>query len=229
MIDIHTHILPLLDDGSSSVEHSLDMINECVRQGVTDVILTPHHRRPYIHNTTSVKDCFEDFKNIIKEQNIPINVYLGQEIYVGDDIKGKVCNQKVLTINDTKYLLLEFDYNDEQEISEVVYELSRSGYKPIVAHVERYTYVDEQDVYEIRESGGLIQVNAQSLVGDTDRRKRKIARKLLKEGLIDFVASDMHHQRTNYMQKAYNFVKKKYGFDTAERLCNLNAKEIIKG
>lgn len=229
MIDIHTHILPTLDDGSSCVEHSLNMVNECVKQGVTDVILTPHYRKPFIHRATSVQACFDQFKEIVEQQNIPINLYLGQELYVNANIKNLLRSKKVFTLNHTKYILLEFDYNEEQEIAEIVYELKHAGYMPIVAHAERYTYVDLEIAKEIKDSGGLIQINAQAIAGVTDRRKKKIAKQLLKNGLVDFVASDLHNRRTNFMKKAYDFVKKKYGEQTAERLFVLNAQEIIKG
>ena len=229
MIDIHSHVLPMVDDGSSCKENSLEMLRECVSQGITDIFLTPHHRKPYLHRTSNIEKVFNSFKEEVEQEKLPINLYLGQEIRVQDNLKELLSEQKVLTMNNTKYVLLEFDFNVEQEISEVVYELSRNGYKPIVAHVERYSYVDLDTVFEIKNSGGLIQVNAASLFGLFGLGKAKFVDKLFKNCLVDFVASDIHHRRKAFMEKAYNKVKKKFGEKAAEIVFKLNAQKIIKG
>ena len=228
MIDIHTHVLPFVDDGSATIEKSLQMLKGSVLQGVTDVILTPHCRAHYNETPQSLKNSFDDFVKIVTENGIKVNLYLGQEIFINKHIKEKLQNGEHLTLNGSKYILLEPDYV-ECEVTEAVYELTRIGYIPIVAHVERFPYITEQDVVEIKELGGLIQVNASALFCNDFRTDKKRVKRFLKAGLVDFVASDIHSNRENYMQKAYKYVKSKYGINYADAVFILNAKKIIEG
>ena len=229
MIDIHSHILPAIDDGSSGLEQSLEMLNQSVKQGVTDIVLTPHYRHPYENRIENILDAFEQFKKVVQEQDIPVNLYLGQEVYVERGIKNLLKEGKVLTLNGSKYVLIEFDYIREQDISETVYELKLLGYVPIVAHIERYAYADIGTAMDIKDSGGLIQVNAASIVSHAMKTKAKFVKKLLKNGLVDFIASDAHYNRENYMAKAKEFIAKKFDENVAQDLFINNAKVIIKG
>ncbi len=228
MIDIHTHVLPLVDDGSASIEKSLQMLKDSAQQGVTDVILTPHCRAHYNETPESLKKSFDEFVKIATANGVNVNLYLGQEIFINKHIKQKLQDGEHLTLNGSKYILLEPDYV-ECEITEAVYELTRIGYIPIVAHVERFPYITEQDVLEIKELGGLIQINASALFCNDFRTDKKRAKRFLKAGLVDFVASDVHSNRENYMQKAYKYVKSKYGINYADAVFILNAKKIIEG
>lgn len=228
MIDVHSHILPNVDDGSSSVLASVEMVKQAVAQGVTDVILTPHNRGDFVKTPSELKSAFEQFKNTIAQQGVNVNLHLGQEIFVTKDVKNKIVNKQVLTINDGNFVLIEPDYV-ECEITEVVYELVRLGYKPIVAHVERFNYITLNDLYEIKQLGGYIQVNASAVIGKDFRINAKLIKQGFKEGLIDFVASDVHSNRENCMAKAYKMVRVKYGKATADKVFIENAKEIING
>ena len=175
-----------------------------------------------------MKDVFVELKKKAADTAIAVDLYLGQEIYY-KDAKSLLREQKVLTINGTNFVLLEFDFEKPVDMSEVVYELNCSGYIPIVSHVERYFYADVDQVREIKSAGGLIQVNADSLVGRTRRYFSKFIKKLLKEKLVDFIASDVHYDRGNLMMKAYSFVSKKYGKDTADSIFKHNAEKILEG
>jgi len=229
MIDIHSHILPFVDDGSESLENSLSMLGIAREQGVTGIILTPHHRRSYGKDIELVRQEFDKFKQVAKEKAIDVELYLGQEIYLEKDYKAQLQNGMALTLNQTEYVLLEYDFIYESDILNTVFELKKMGYKPIVSHIERYSYVDVEMVEEIRSVGGLIQVNATSIVGKKKGKYFKIVKKLLKNGLVDFVASDVHYNRENLMGKAYAYVDKKFGKQTAEKLFTENALKIIKG
>lgn len=229
MIDIHSHILPTIDDGSSGLEQSLQMIKESVEQGVTDIFLTPHYRNSYKLEREEVENVFEQFKKVVQQQNISVNLYLGQEVYVEKGIKDLLKENKVLTLNKSKYVLIEFDYIREREIAEVVYELKLLGYIPIVAHLERYAYADIDTAMDIKDSGGLIQINAASIANHDMKAKAKFVKKLIKNGLVDFVASDLHFNRENFMAKAYKIIAKKNGDQVAQDLFINNAKAIIKG
>ena len=224
IIDVHSHFLPESDDGFSSPTDSVNDLKRFYEEGVTDIILTPHHRRRYNLPPEELKRRFENFKKKVAE-TVPVRLYLGQEIYAQEDIKEDLKAGKLLTMNDTEYVLIEFSFNVEAEISETVYELVNSGYKPIVAHLERYAYADLSVAEDIKSVGGLIQINADSLV-EGDRIYRKKAREFLKNDLIDFVASDHHHRRAFALNKAFGFVERKRGIETAEKLFYGNAAKI---
>ena len=229
MIDIHAHILPLVDDGSRSIERSVSLLKDCLEQGITDIILTPHHRQPYLESVEKTKESFEAFKVAVQKENLPINLYLGQEIFVTPDLKQKLRENKVLTMADSKYLLVEFDFSFGMDVAETVHELKTMGYIPIVAHLERYPYVSLFDAHEIKECGGLIQVNCESIAGKAKRQYFKTVKKLFKNNLVDLVASDYHDGRENCMKEAGKFVKKKFGEQVYNRVFIDNAKAIIKG
>ena len=229
MIDIHTHILPEVDDGSASLDCSISMINECVNQGATDIILTPHYRGEYKLTSKQLKTKFLEFRAYIEKSGILVNLYLGQEIFIEKDYRALFEKNTFLSINDGKYILIEFDYDIKRDVTEVVYELKRMGYIPIIAHIERYQNYDISLAIEVKELGGLIQVNAESLVGKQKRIFGKKVKKLLKNDLVDFVASDFHFNRENFLLKAQTYITKKFGKERANKIFIENAKKIIEG
>lgn len=228
MIDIHAHVLPGVDDGSANENFSFEMLFDAQRQGVTDVILTPHFRMEYKKTHAELVDAFDHFCAQKEKIGIDVNLYLGQEAFISNEFKKDVKDGKVFTLCGTQYLLVEFDFDVDHDIAEIVYDLINLGFKPIVAHIERYTYADISVAREIKAIGGLIQVNAQSVVARFGALKRKV-KELFNEGLVDFVASDVHQGRKNQMKKAYGKVAKRYGKATADAVFNLNAQKIIKG
>ena len=229
MIDIHTHILPFVDDGSIDINLSLEMLKECVHQGITDIFFTPHFRRMYKLPPHILKGEFEKFKNIVKSANIPVNLYLGQEIFIDNNYKQTFVSNRVLTMNDTKFVLVEFDYETDVDMPDIIYELKVLGYTPIIAHYERYLMSDIETAFEIKTLGGLIQINADSIVGKTKRYYAGLIKKLFKNNLVDFVASDIHYNRINHFLTAKQFVQKKFGEKVANKVFVENAKMIIKG
>ena len=226
MIDIHSHILPAVDDGCADIDQSLTLIREEYRQGITDIVLTPHYRAEYLPKREKIEKQFALLKQTVNDKGIAVNLYLGQEIFVFDGIVNAIKSGKLFTMNGGRYVLLEFSTRQERDIAEAVYTFVSAGFIPIVAHIERYFYADIAAAKEIRELGGLIQVNASSLCHKFGAYKKK-ATALVKAGLVDFVASDVHFKRRNYMLKAYNVVVKKFGRETADKLFTENAKAII--
>ena len=230
MIDIHTHILPFVDDGSKSTENSLKMLCDLSDNGVTDVIITPHYRGSFVASKSILLEEFEKIKELAKE--IPLNLYLGQEIYCNRQAMNLLTEGELLTLNGTKYVLLEFHYHNPTDIVEAVYVAKTRGFIPIVAHVERYEYLDFKDLYEfyeIKNLGGLIQINASSLLKKSNPAYFKRVTKLLKLGLVDFIASDCHDFRPIRIGEVRKLVEKKYGKQTATKLFDTNALPIING
>lgn len=229
MTDIHTHILPAVDDGSPETAYSVKMLKESVEQGVTRVVLTPHYRANFNKSPEELNEVFAKFKEDVKKENIPIELFLGQEIHITNDFKRLYKDKAFLTLNGTRYMLIEYDFLHKCEYAEIVHELKCEGILPIVAHPERYEFMTLDDVYEIKNAGGYLQVNADSVVGANRRRYKKFIKNMFKEGFVDFVSSDMHYGRTNCMEEAYKYVSHKFGTDAAEVVFNLNANHILKG
>lgn len=227
MIDIHSHLLPLVDDGSASIESSIRRLKDAQNSGVTDIILTPHYKSGYRKTPQELREIFSKFNEEKIKQNVSVNLYLGNEILYGKNTRKTLKEQNVLTLNGTKFVLIEFDYFNVTDVTEVVYGLVRDGFTPIVAHVERYSYVSIGDIAEMKNLGGLIQVNASSFVGECSLRLKRRVKKLFKEDLVDFVASDEHVDRKNNLQLAKDYVTKKFGSETATRVFVENAKKII--
>ena len=228
MIDIHTHVLPLVDDGSDNLKASIAMLEESCKQGVTDLFLTPHFRGEFNKTPTQIESTFISFCQQVKQQNIDINLYLGQEVYISKSFKSLFDSDRFLTMNNSNYVLIEFDYQNDFDIAETVYELTRRDYKPIVAHFERYEYADLSVAREIKSLGGYIQINASSIVGKTKKSYIKKIIKLIKEGCVDFIASDVHDFRENFMKKSADFISRKFGKKVANELFYENARKIIK-
>ena len=227
MIDIHAHILHKVDDGSKDTEQSLAMLKEEERQGVTDIVLTPHYRADYLPKSDDIRAKFSELKALAAKRGIKAKLHLGQEIFVFDHVVKSIKDGKVLSIDGGKYVLVEFSSKREMDIPETVYMFVKNGFIPIIAHIGRYFYADTETAREVKELGGLIQVNASSLCNSFRYRRKVVA--FIKAGLVDFVASDVHFDRKNFMLKAYKKIEKKFGKNTADKLFTENAKAVIGG
>lgn len=211
MIDIHCHVLYGVDDGCKTLDDSLRQIKKAISVGVTKLILTPHYAplRGYV----SSKETLEANFTILKEavQDLPIELYLGREVDKIDTIDLLLEENKIQTMNSTKYVLVDFGM-DKYDIDEYCYELIINGYIPIIAHPERYNYISDVKTYhKWKKTGALIQINAVSLFHPKSKTVKKRARYLLKEGLVDFVASDAHNnpESFEYLKKAFKLLENK--------------------
>ena len=211
MFDIHTHIIPYVDDGSSSLEESINMIKHEIDIGVTDIICTPHHIfHRYEATVEVIKERFNFLKEEVEKLNLPIKLYLGQEICYThrEDIISMLKNGTLLTLNNTNRVLLEFSFTREPEdILDVIYNFNINGYEVIIAHVERYEWMTLDKVVALRNEGALIQINSNSILGLTSWSEKRFVKKLLKHNLVDFVASDTHSFRPSTLDKSYKKIK----------------------
>ena len=211
MIDIHTHVIPCVDDGSPNLETSIDMIKHEISIGVTSIICTPHHiLRRYEKSVEEIKEQFNLLKSKVEELNLPVKLYLGQEICYShrEDIIAMLKDGKLLTINNTNRVLLEFNFTREPEdIQDIIYNFSVNGYEVIVAHVERYEWMTIDKVKSLKLEGALIQINSNSYLGMTTWKEKRMTRKLIKLNLVDYVASDTHSFRPSTLDKSYKKIK----------------------
>lgn len=234
-IDIHCHILPNLDDGSKNMEQTLNMLKIACEEGITDIICTPHH-----HLGRVVADYDESIKRIeqVREQlkceewSSDISIYLGTELCYFVDAVDELMDGRIHTMNNTNYVLIEFDPNVEyKRIMTAVCELRMSGYKPIIAHIERYhnMVMEIDECEELIDSGAEIQVNAASILGELGGTVKKFVKKLMKYEMVSYVATDAHSDghRAPRLKDAYRYVAKKFGEEYATKIFYDNAKRII--
>lgn len=211
MIDIHTHILPDVDDGCKGISQSAELLREEKNFGVTAVALTPHLRPETCE--LSDEEITAAYKNLVENEEIKaigIKLFLGREIELYRGMTGDFEKGKLLSYNGGKYVLVELKYGGKTDVEELVYNIKLTGYIPVLAHIERFAYArDVGMIQRIKAGGALIQVNAQSLVDRRMKEEHYFAVKLFKRRLIDVVASDVHFGRKNALYDAYLKVKKK--------------------
>lgn len=228
MIDVHSHYLPCVDDGSPSVETSVEMLKFAEKIGVTGVVLTPHYRGKYRAGKDRLFSEFDSFCKRCEKEGVSLSLYLGQEVYYEKGVFDDVKNAEYLTMCGGKYLLTELPFDVEVSVYDVALKIINQGYVPVFAHVERYSYLNSSYMEEVKELGAMIQINADSVAGALKKSYGKAAISYLKAGLVDFIASDVHFNRENKLDKAYAFVKKKFGEDAAQRIFVKNPQRIIK-
>ena len=208
MIDIHNHILYGVDDGSKDLDMSLAMLKEEMEQGVSTIYLTPHQNQQTLTGPL-LKERYQSFLLELKEKGIDMDIRLGAEIYYYPGLKQDLLSGKALTMDESKYVLVEFSTRTETNVSEIVYELVMAGFTPIIAHIERYPYLKKEDYFDIKEAGGLIQINSGSF---SHFSSRGLIKYLLKNDLVDYVATDAHDNSRRKVDFSFvhSYIKKKY-------------------
>ena len=235
MIDIHNHLLYGVDDGVKTIEESIDVLKDLYKEGYTDIILTPH----YIKNTSYASTISDNYKKLkklrtkLKEENIDINLYLGNEIFIDDDIYDELTIGRASTMNGTRFILVELPMSGEFEgYIDLFKYLIEKGCKIILAHPERYLKV--QDNYEIinelESIGVYFQSNLDSLIGGYGESAMKTVIRLLKDKKISFLATDIHRKKHNYNKwvKAKKVALEYISEDEYNRLTNVNPRELIQ-
>ncbi len=231
IVDIHNHSLPLVDDGSSSFEEAVANIKYLKEFGVTDIVLTSH----YIINSkyqSPISNRVEILKKL-QELNLGVNLYLGNEVFISDipSLLNLLKEKKVATINNSKYLLIEFPRHQViKHADKVICELNEAGYTPIIAHPERYSYYwkNFSKLKELLEYECLFQCNIESISGKYGHNSKKTLKKLLKENMVSILATDLHHQETSkYIKKSLKKLNKLNNFRTLKTLLEDNPLKII--
>lgn len=196
-VDLHSHLIPAIDDGSKSVEDSIALIKGLMNMGFHKIITTPHIMSDYYRNTPDIINRGRDLvREALLKENIDIPFEAAAEYYYDEyfiDILKK--NQKLLTINN-EYLLFELSYLTKPSgVREIIFEMQMKGYKPLLAHPERYPFLSLADYLEYKQAGCLFQMNVLSLTGHYGSNALHQAELLIENNLIDFVATDLHHMQ----------------------------------
>jgi tyrosine-protein phosphatase YwqE len=193
---MHSHVLPGIDDGAQTPEESIALIKKMMALGIKKIIATPHIMADYYRNTpATINAALAILKAELIKEKIDIEIEAAAEHYFDETFEGRI-ERGELMIMGTNYVLFEFSFiNQPPNAIAVVQKLKEAGFKPILAHPERYPYMDIDQLRNLREWGVLLQINTISLTGYYGKDAKKAAENLIDNQLVDFISSDMHHLR----------------------------------
>lgn len=233
--DIHSHILPGVDDGAADMEMTREMIDMAYSQGVRVMIATPHYYPGHVrHPREYVDDVFRETLSEVKKKYEDFTILLGNEIYYREGAPQKLRENRVHTMADTPYVLLEFSYGAPyQVLCGAVRKCVEGGYYPILAHIERYQslWKSEKNVKELVRMGAYMQVNAENFSGGFFSAQRRWCLKLAAEGLLHFLGSDAHNtgDRCPNIKQAADYLKEKLDEETFQQIMFDNPERLLKG
>lgn len=232
-IDMHSHILPDIDDGARSMEQTISMLKIAYEEGIRTMVATSHYYPGRYEEPAEVlRSRLREVQNITADILPDMELSLGCEIYYSHESIRLLKEGIIPTIGDTGYVLVEFSPLAEfRYLKSGLQDFILEGYTPIIAHVERYENVvkDMNRVLELIDMGVVIQVNAMSITGEMGRTYQGITKKLLKNQYVHIVATDTHSERSRAprMKKCYELVSKKYGKEYAGELFMDNQLKIL--
>lgn len=233
-IDMHCHIIPGVDDGASNIEESIEMLKTAYKEGIRYIVATPHfHPKRGEAELSELKQQLVLLRQEAEKLDEKIMIFVGHEIYYTHDVVELLKDKRILTINGRQYVLIEFSPSVEVDyLKRGIQQLQMSGYIVILAHVERYACLREDDflLEYLGNTGVLFQVNAGSIVGDKGRSVKKFVKRLLKEEKVFCVGTDAHDVKVRppVMSKAAAYVEKKYGEEYARRIFFSNMAMMLK-
>lgn len=233
MIDLHSHILYGVDDGSKELENSVLMAKEAFEGGYTHICCTPHFLEPdFVSNWEENEKRLEILKKRLKEENIDIELRLGNEIFLTENTIEDLKKNKALKLNESKYILVEFPMVNQLKCCETIIDrLILMGFKVIIAHPERYKYVQDNPDYLIPylEKGVIFQSNIGSVIGMYGEGARVCINTLLKRNMIQALSTDAHRVNSVYkkIDRISNKMKEKISEDYFEELTVINPQKIL--
>lgn len=235
MTDIHMHLVPGVDDGAMDMEMALVMMIRAKEQGISRIIATPHSEA-FHFSKKDIRNIFQRLAATAAKVCPEVKLYLGCEVYCEADIMEQVVelldSGLYPTMNGTKYVLMEFSqWVYPENTVPCVAALVNAGYKPIIAHMERYKYLQgNMDLVEqFRDLGALIQVNAYSLFDEMDDSIKSWARRLVQERKVDFLGTDAHrtYHRPPSAEMGLNWLYENVELDYADTVAWMNAERLL--
>lgn len=234
IVDIHSHILPGVDDGSKDMDMTREMLRVAWSEGIRIMIATPHHRRGYaMAPAEKLKEVYQAVCIEAQKIDPDFKIYLGSELFRSHSLGERLQSGEALTMAGTKYILVEFLPSDPyRELYSTLRKMQMVGYKPIVAHAERYQCLVKEPALteELVDMGCYIQVNASSVTGENGFSAKRYVKKLLKYEMIHFLGTDAHDpgRRSPMMQKCAAYIEKKCSGAYARQICSDNALRILR-
>ena len=234
VIDVHSHILPGVDDGSKNPEVSRKMLEIAAEEGIEAIIATPHFEGGMTEKFLSRREkAFELTSAMAAEMDPPIKMYLGNEIFYGESAIEALENGTANTLNGTDYALVEFPvYSEFSYIEKAIKNLIYAGYIPVIAHIERYEGMKKKyQVEELKKHGAVMQVNASTVTGGMGWGIKRYVLKLMKAGLVDLLGTDAHgvNRRRPEIREALSVIDKKVGREYRILISEENPEKILRG
>jgi len=233
MIDIHSHILPDLDDGARDLEESLEMVRIAAEDGIEQMVATPHMFNGLSHNPEPA-EIVERVEALQKEIGGSLQILPGNEVHIAHDIVEKAAAKKVTKLNQQNYMLIEFpSMNVPVGAEELFYKLQINGIIPILVHPERNSQIQNRPaiVADFVERGVRIQVTAMSVTGEFGTAAQRCVGTLLKHNCVHFIATDTHrsNRRPPVLSEGRDAAARIIGEDAARRLVEDNPRAVIQG
>lgn len=229
IVDIHSHVLPGVDDGAVDMEETLSMLKLAQQEGITHLFATPHYKIQHSPlDKQELSQRFQQLQAFIQEQGLTIQLFLGNEVYYFSDLKKYYQMATFFCLNQSRRLLVEFSpYEEFSRLRNAAIDIFSLGLVPVFAHIERYQCLlqDNSLVQELKDLGVEFQVNASSIIGEGGSVRKSFTRKALKEQLVDYLGTDAHHLYTRppKIEKCVQFLYHKYDKEYVERLLYGNA------
>lgn len=233
MIDLHCHIIPEVDDGSQSLEQSVQMAREAASAGFTTLCCTSHYYEgQYTVPRNELLDKLKILKQELIDNNIPIDLKIGTELLITSSVSELINSKTISTLNDSSYLLMELPLNSTvTNIDNIIFKIQNLGLTLILAHPERYACVkkDPNYVYELINKGVLLQGNYASLIGKYGSEAENTLKILLKHNMIHFLASDTHRDNSiyTYFDSIFNELNKTIPAEQIELITKINPQKVI--
>jgi len=236
MIDIHTHIIPALDDGPPDMETSIGMGRIAAEEGITAIISTSHSEESAALGYAEAQRRFGEVRAAWAEAGLDIRLELGVEIFLAPDTPGEMKSGKLWTLAGSSYVLVELPYQPWPAYTErILFDLQLAGYVPILAHPERYTAIqaDPNVMYTLEERGVLAQVTAAALLGEHGGPAKRAAEALVRHNMAQFLSSDAHgitiRKRMPVLRQALEVAGGLVGAEAARAMVTENPAHILEG
>ena len=235
-IDMHCHILPGLDDGADTMDEACELISQACSSGSTIAVATPHFNnisQGSVHcNKDRIVEMYKTLRDEVQKRNIPITLFLGSEILLDDSIDYLYKHDKLITVNGSRYILVEFNFNEKIEnVYLYIDKLLSFGLIPVIAHPERYLFYHDpiHDIYRMINSGCKIQINKDSPLGNYGTKAQNLSINLLENDFVHMIASDCHNvnQRNADMGVIYSWLLERFKVEKITQLLHDNPKRIL--
>lgn len=237
IVDIHTHIIPNVDDGSQSIEESIQMIKQIADQGCTDLFLTPHSDYVFKKGKSYTEERIVRLKKEVNKYKIPIKLYKGNEIYINEKtvelINKALINKDLYSMNYSRFILVEFSpyLTNFEQVLYCIGILLVNNWFPIIAHVERLNpkIRTKENIIKLKKLKCKIQINYYSLVEETDIEIKRFARELIRNELVDFLGSDCHsiYHRPPIIKTGIDHIKNHCRQSYANKILWENAEQYL--
>lgn len=196
--DMHSHVIPGIDDGAKDIHESLELAKRFIDLGFSKLIATPHVMADFYRNTPDIINSGLDrLREALQDNNLKLEVDAAAEYYLDEAFLNKLARKEILSFGNN-YLLFELSYiNPPSNLTDILFKIQDAGFYPVLAHPERYSFYHGsiENYLQIKEKGCLFQLNTIALAGYYGKGSKKIAEELVDQHCIDFLGSDMHHTR----------------------------------